>query len=172
MASSKRHAMTRSMITEASASVFAKKGFHGATMDEIAKEAGYSPAGLYKYFRSKEEIFGELLRLLLQASLEQVESMMPDSLSFELRLRLLLSRMAQFGVKHRELFRASLLTLHCPVEVEPGLRGEFLENHRTYVEALRSFIQQGIDSGELRSVDALDAATALIGLLHAFGARW
>ncbi|MGH9040185.1 MAG: TetR/AcrR family transcriptional regulator [Acidimicrobiia bacterium] len=48
--------------------VFAERGYEGATMADVAKEAGFSKAGVYHYFASKED----LLHSLLRTSLEQV----------------------------------------------------------------------------------------------------
>lgn len=44
-------------IVRAAISVFAKKGFRRALVDEIAGEANISPATLYKYFESKTHLF-------------------------------------------------------------------------------------------------------------------
>jgi AcrR family transcriptional regulator len=57
---------TRKRILEAASSVFAKKGL-GATISDIAAEAGVSQGLAYRYFSSKEAIFHTLLRQLLQA---------------------------------------------------------------------------------------------------------
>ncbi len=44
----------RAQILDAAQSVFARLGFHRATMQDIAKEAGMSPGNLYRYFDSKD----------------------------------------------------------------------------------------------------------------------
>ncbi len=41
-------------ILDAATLVFGKFGFHGATMEEIAKEAGIGKGTIYGYFSSKE----------------------------------------------------------------------------------------------------------------------
>ena len=48
--------IARNKIIMAAIKVFSKKGYHGSTMDEIAKEVGVSKATLYTYFKSKEDI--------------------------------------------------------------------------------------------------------------------
>ena len=52
--------IARSNILKASIKVFYQKGFHGATMNEIAKEVGVSKGTLYTYFKSKEDILNEI----------------------------------------------------------------------------------------------------------------
>ncbi len=50
----------RENIAVAAAQLFGEKGVQGTTMDDIAKQAGYSKATLYVYFANKEEIVGLL----------------------------------------------------------------------------------------------------------------
>jgi AcrR family transcriptional regulator len=54
-------ARTRARLLDAAAQVFARKGFGGASVDEIAESAGYSTGALYANFGSKDELFVELL---------------------------------------------------------------------------------------------------------------
>jgi AcrR family transcriptional regulator len=55
-------------VLEAAGRVFAERGYEGATMADVARAAGFSKAGVYHYYDSKEH----LLHGLLVDSLEQV----------------------------------------------------------------------------------------------------
>jgi AcrR family transcriptional regulator len=48
---------TRERLLAAAAKVFARRGYHGATVDEIASEAGFTIGALYSNFAGKEELF-------------------------------------------------------------------------------------------------------------------
>ena len=48
-------------IVEAAHEVFSEKGYHDATMDDIAGRIGVSKAALYQYFRSKEDLYKAIL---------------------------------------------------------------------------------------------------------------
>jgi AcrR family transcriptional regulator len=48
---------TRERIVEAAAKVFARRGYHRATVDEIASEAGFTIGALYSNFAGKEDLF-------------------------------------------------------------------------------------------------------------------
>lgn len=48
---------TRALLLDAAEEVFAEKGFIPATLDDIARAAGYSKGAIYKYFATKEELF-------------------------------------------------------------------------------------------------------------------
>jgi AcrR family transcriptional regulator len=54
-------ANTRERLLRAARSVFARSGFHGASVDEIASEAGFSTGALYSNFSGKEDLFLALM---------------------------------------------------------------------------------------------------------------
>ena len=57
-----RQAQTRQELIDAAARVFVAKGFVGSSVEAIAAEAGYTRGAFYSNFRSKEELFAELLQ--------------------------------------------------------------------------------------------------------------
>jgi AcrR family transcriptional regulator len=52
-----RQEQTREELVGAAAKVFARRGFHQATVEEIAAEAGFSTGAVYSNFNGKEELF-------------------------------------------------------------------------------------------------------------------
>ena len=65
---------TSKKILEAALEQFAKKGFHGTSMNDIAKAAGVSKGLAYNYFQSKKHLLETLLNLFneMSAEFEQV----------------------------------------------------------------------------------------------------
>jgi AcrR family transcriptional regulator len=57
----RRRAMTRQHLLDAAAVVFAKNGFHGSTLDEVAATAGFTKGAVYSNFKSKDDLFLALL---------------------------------------------------------------------------------------------------------------
>jgi AcrR family transcriptional regulator len=55
----RRHprAQTREHLLDAAARVFAERGFHGASVEAVSEEAGYSTGALYSNFSGKEDLF-------------------------------------------------------------------------------------------------------------------
>src|SRR2546422_266500 len=51
----------RQALLEAAAAVFAERGFRHASVDEVARRAGYSKGAVYWHFASKDELFLALL---------------------------------------------------------------------------------------------------------------
>jgi AcrR family transcriptional regulator len=56
-----RQAQTRQELLDAAARVFVKRGFTASSVEEISAEAGYTRGAFYSNFRSKNELFVELL---------------------------------------------------------------------------------------------------------------
>ena len=72
----KSRAKTREKILKVATKLFARKGFDGARVDEIAKKAGVNKALIYYYFKSKEEILEEIMKVFLEESLRRKKKMM------------------------------------------------------------------------------------------------
>jgi AcrR family transcriptional regulator len=52
-----RQEQTRELLLDAAAAVFARRGYHEASVEEIASEAGFSTGAVYSNFAGKEELF-------------------------------------------------------------------------------------------------------------------
>jgi AcrR family transcriptional regulator len=68
-------ANTRERLLAAARSAFARSGFHGASVDEIASQAGFSTGALYSNFEGKEDLFLVLMeREIAEHARELVEA--------------------------------------------------------------------------------------------------
>src|SRR6266568_7816194 len=63
----------RSLVLAAAWRVFLARGFHGATLEQIAEEAGFSKGVVYSQFDSKADLFLELLAARIAERAEQHE---------------------------------------------------------------------------------------------------
>ncbi len=63
-------ANTRQDLLEAAAVVFARRGFDGASLDEVAEEANYTKGAVYSNFGSKEDLFLAVLDTRLRNQVE------------------------------------------------------------------------------------------------------
>lgn len=71
-------ARNRGSILKAGLEVFSQQGFRGATLDQIAAEAGLSKPNLLYYFPSKEAIYTTLLGELLRTWLDPLRALDPE----------------------------------------------------------------------------------------------
>jgi AcrR family transcriptional regulator len=68
-------ARTRAHLLEAAAEVFARRGFNGASVEEVADVAGYTKGAVYSNFSSKDELFLAVLQGRMAAQVEFLESL-------------------------------------------------------------------------------------------------
>jgi AcrR family transcriptional regulator len=70
-----RQHQTRARLLDAAGQVFAGRGFHAATVDEVADAAGYTKGAVYSNFATKDELFLALLDQRVAAQLQQLEAL-------------------------------------------------------------------------------------------------
>jgi TetR/AcrR family transcriptional regulator, fatty acid metabolism regulator protein len=76
----------RQRILDAAVSVFARTGYHGARVSDIAREAGIAYGLVYHYFKNKEEILDTIFEERWTGFLEAVEGIAESAASTEDRL--------------------------------------------------------------------------------------
>jgi AcrR family transcriptional regulator len=69
----RRREQTRNALLDAAAAVFSRRGFNGASLDEIAETAGFTRGAIYKHFDGKEDLFFALMDRLNERSLVQFD---------------------------------------------------------------------------------------------------
>ena len=65
---------TRAELIDAAATVFARRGFHGASVEQIAAEAGYSTGAVYWHFEDKEDLFLALYESWVSTRVAEIEA--------------------------------------------------------------------------------------------------
>ena len=65
---------SRRRVIESAIEIFGRKGYHGATTSEIAKNAGLSPGTIFLHFKSKEELFAALQQEGLEFLFQRVKA--------------------------------------------------------------------------------------------------
>jgi TetR/AcrR family transcriptional regulator, cholesterol catabolism regulator len=94
----------RKEIAEAAIRVFNRLGFKGASVSAVAAELEIDRASLYYYVSSKEEMFDELVRTVVERNLEIVKQIQDSDLSPRRKLRdLITTLMSSYG-EHYPLF--------------------------------------------------------------------
>lgn len=150
----------KSKIVKAARVVFARKGYHDATMDDVAKEIGVSKGALYSYFNSKEDLIKEIsaqghqtLRGIL------IESSKCGSLEGALE---------QIYTKITEEYKGNLHTHFELVALsshDPSLRRIVYDDYKKDIEAVEAFVEEKKKQGFIRTdVDARVLGELFTGL--------
>lgn len=80
---------TRSLLLKAAETVFARDGYEGAELGEIATLAGRTKGAIYAQFESKEDIFLALIEDRTQRSRAQMEKLLAESKTIEENIKAL-----------------------------------------------------------------------------------
>jgi AcrR family transcriptional regulator len=167
-------ARKREGILMAAARAFARGGYHATTMQDIAREAGYTPPSLYAYFTGKEQIFGELAALLSREFVAVFDEPVPAGLSFPDRLEHLLRHLFEKSDRYRDAVTAFLVARLSgePLMTEGMTRGSSHGADFSSVQLLSTWLRKNTKRGELGEHRPEELGVALAGLAHAFCVQW
>jgi AcrR family transcriptional regulator len=73
----------RESILKAAQRLFAEKGYHGVSIDEIAREVDVSPSILYRHFKSKQVLYDAVLQEMSAQRESYVQTVINSGTSFE-----------------------------------------------------------------------------------------
>jgi AcrR family transcriptional regulator len=96
---------TRERLLQAAAKVFARHGFDGASLAQVADEAGYTKGAVYSNFASKDELFAALLESHCQRSLEETRRLLLSPGPAEDRLQRIGDRLVEQILADRDWTR-------------------------------------------------------------------
>ena len=74
----RRRSATRARLLEGALDVFAERGFHGASVEDICERAGFTRGAFYSNFASKDELVLALFQATTDRLLEQIAALLPD----------------------------------------------------------------------------------------------
>ncbi|HNW71929.1 MAG TPA: helix-turn-helix domain-containing protein [Candidatus Paceibacterota bacterium] len=126
----------KSLIIESATKFFSKFGFYKTTMDEIAKHIHKAKGVLYYYFRSKEELFNEVLKQELNAvktELSKIVSKESDSLVMLKTYMLTRLKLLHKAVNYHETLKADFFEKYHFVKDVRDNFDEFERTQLTYI---------------------------------------
>lgn len=151
----------------AAASVFAEKGFHGASTRDIAERMGIKQGSLYYYFKSKEEALGEVCLFGIQDYVHRMELIAASDQPFEAKLMATItSHLSSYREKNEALKVHNDERLYLPEEKRTKLK----QLGSSYRRSLEGIFEEGVENKVLRdSLDCHFAAQSVIGICNAWG---
>lgn len=155
--------MTRDDILEAAAQVFRQKGFHGASMADIAEAVNLQKASLYHHVSSKQEILFEILDRALELLLERITPLARQDLPADERLRQMICEYLQILAENTDL-SAVLLFEHRSLDGRQHAR--HLPNRDKFEALWREVLQDGVRTKRLVCEDVAVTARAILGIMN------
>ena len=149
------------LIINAAESQFIRFGFRKTTMEDIAKAAGIGKATLYYYFKSKEDIFAEMVERVGQAGVYAIAEAARTGENSQVKLRIFGNSFAasmKEKIDYYATFREEIL------EMFPSVRKKQKNAEEYGVAALRGILQEGVQQ-RVFAISDVEATTRMLFLL-------
>jgi AcrR family transcriptional regulator len=149
-------------IIDAALAVFGERGLASARLDDIARRAGLSKGTIYLYFPNKEELFREVIRQTVIATIERGERLLSSGTPTEQLVAAMRGywsflRSPAFGT----LFRLVIGELQNFPDLARFYADEVIARGLRFITTV---LEHGMDAGEFRRMDPAVAARMLISM--------
>ncbi len=165
----KEYLTRRADILKAAERLFAERGFHGTTMADLATVSEFSVGTLYKFFKSKEEVYYLLIleKLgLFHLKLETEVNQHPPGLA---QVRVLIETSLKFFQENREFFKIFIQERgRLESSVEAAFAEESKNKYLTTIAIITRVMENAIQKGEIQAMNSKYLAYALVGILSSF----
>lgn len=161
-----RLARRREILT-AARKVFGARGYEGATLDEVAREAEFAKGTLYSYFDSKAELFAELVEHEFDEVLAQAKEALEEEEDVAAAARAVIGVFLEFFEERADFFRAAMSYREVgqPEEREK-FRGAVMRRIGELGDLLAAKLAAGVRGGVIKEYDAGFLGFLLLGFVH------
>lgn len=156
----------RQQILMAAARVFADRGFHRATVSDIAGEAGVGKGTIYEYFPSKKELFRQVVVHLFNSYSHYLTRLCREDLPLSRFLEKLLRDSVNFLLERRHF--AQILLADHPLLGQEMFRF-FWEIKEENIRQLSDYVSKKIEKKEMRPFNPWLVSTIILHVLAALG---
>ncbi len=153
-------------ILETATRLFIERGYRGLAMRQIAEALGVSKAALYYYFKDKEELLLAILNAHLEAMEEDFQRVLAEPGHTRQKVHALMRCILAQPAEQRAVIR---LFSQEKAHLSPAARQVFERAyHERFIRPIVRLLEQGMEKGELRSVNPWLAAWALLGMMYPY----
>ena len=149
-------------ILKSAAAAFRRRGYHGASVDEIASALEMTKGNLYYYFRNKEDILYACHEYSLDILLQLMNEVQSERSTPDRKLRKLILAFVHLILDE---LQGTALTLD-PEALSPPLLEKVIAKRDLFDRGLREIIQQGMDEGLFIGGDPKMIEFAIMGAVN------
>lgn len=166
-------ALRQEIILEAAEAVLAERGFHGASVDEIARRAEISVGTLYNLFGSKENLFACVTeRNVEEVRLAVRERAAAAATGLE-KLHAAVEAIFDYFEEHERAFRVWVTATHgLDWNVLPQFGERVFAGMRAFREEVTALFRRALREGQLPRLDAEVLALSLLGSINSLVTHW
>lgn len=166
------HAERRRLIVTKALSLFARMGYSKVSFLTISEATGIARTALYRYFRTKRDIFDEAIHEETSALADELQSIRGKDMPAARRIEQCCSIVMSAICDKRDFFRAISDFVFSMVRTGEDMTSRIAQFTGGFGVVLRALIAEGASSGEFRAnVDPDSAAEALFALMESFAFR-
>jgi TetR/AcrR family transcriptional regulator, fatty acid metabolism regulator protein len=156
-------------ILEAALTVFSRKGYKSAVVDDIAAESQTSKGGIYFHFPNKQAIFLALLDQMAGLLRSRAETAMTNEPDIPKKGDAALATMLHTFAGHRTLTRLFLVEA---LGAGREFNDKLLEIHTSFTRLIKAYLDEAVASGIIASLDTDVASMAWFGAVNEVVTRW
>jgi AcrR family transcriptional regulator len=153
----------RKELLTAARTIFSKKGFHEATIDDVAEAAEVAKGTVYLYYKSKRDLYLEALRFGIESLNRELEAKAAEPGSLRDKLRNLAATKMAFFEENREFFNIYYSELG-KLPSHPASVDLVKDLYFAQAKIFARLVQEGIRRREIRKVDVEKTAFAIADL--------
>lgn len=154
---------TKDRLLRAAADVFANRGYHGATVDDIVSASATSKGAFYHYFPSKQGVFLTLLDRLADLVERGVEAAIEQQQGALAKVEAALRVVLEVASERRDLAKILLIEA---AALGPGFEQSRAGIHRRFAGLIQRHLDRAVADGALPPQDTALAAAAWIGAIN------
>ncbi|MCL6610505.1 MAG: TetR/AcrR family transcriptional regulator [Peptococcaceae bacterium] len=163
-----RAAERRLNIVKAAAKLFSEKGYHDATIEEIARELKYTKGSIYYYINSKQDLLFQCHDLAMNLLLENLQKIKDSGLPPDLMLKEVIKGHIETLMSE---FNLITVTLGSDYELEEKYSEIIIGKRDRYENIIAGIIRDGIKRGVFREVPVKVVINLIMGAANWIG-RW
>lgn len=154
----------RTDVIDAAASVFARKGFHATTVDDLVEATGLKRGGLYYYVDGKLDILIQIHQRFIDPLLESAREITARGEDPETELRLLARALVQAIADYRDPVTVFLHEWRI-IEDDPEWK-DIRRTRKQFEDVIGTCLQRGIDAGTFRPLDVRTTMRGFLGMIN------
>lgn len=163
----------RQEILAAAERLFSKNGFFKTSMADIAAASQFAIGTLYRFFKSKEEIYVSLVEAKLEKLAQLLEEAVGAAQSTSDKINAFIQVKLDYADQNRDFFRIYVSEWSGFEWTIKSVLGERVwKLYTAQVDMVADLIRQGIRRKEFRNTNPMDVAFALHGMLNSTTYVW
>jgi AcrR family transcriptional regulator len=151
-------------LLEIACRLFARRGYDGTSLRDIAEEAKITKAALYYHFPNKEALYEHIVLESMQALFNRVDQAVDAAPTWTEKVRSFMLTSAEVYAESPDAWVAGSNAFWSGIGAGP--RSAAVGTRDKYEKLLRTCITEGVKSGEFRDVDPAIAGRLLLSMLN------